>query len=61
MRVLRTPDERFSGLDDFGFVAHYADVPSGDGDLLRVHFLDEGPAGGPTVLLMHGEPSWSFL
>ena len=35
--------------------------PAGDGGTLRVHYLDEGPATAPVVLLMHGEPSWSFL
>ena len=62
MEALRTPDERFASLPDFAFAPHYVDVPSGDGaGTLRVHYLDEGPARGPVVLCMHGEPSWSFL
>jgi haloalkane dehalogenase len=62
MEALRTPDERFASLPDFAFAPHYVDVPSGDGaGSLRVHYLDEGPARGPVVLCMHGEPSWSFL
>ena len=61
MKAVRTPDERFTALPDFPFAAHYTDVPSGDGGTLRVHYLDEGPADGAVVLLMHGEPSWCFL
>ncbi len=65
MDVLRTPDERFADLPDFDFEPHYVEVPVGDEPAdegtLRVHHLDEGPAGAPTVLLMHGEPSWCFL
>ena len=61
METLRTPDERFVDLPDFPFAPHYAEVADGDGGSLRVHFLDEGPADGAPVLLMHGEPSWSFL
>src|SRR5215471_5410492 len=61
MDVLRTPDDRFDGLPDFPFAPHYVDVPDGDGGTLRVHHLDEGPADAAPVLLMHGEPSWSFL
>lgn len=59
MDVLRTPDERFTGLPEFDFDPHYVDVPAGDGSTLRVHHLDEGD--GPVVLLMHGEPTWSYL
>ena len=61
MRILRTPDDRFSDLPDYPFVPHYAEVPDGEGGALRMHFLDEGPAGAAPVLLMHGEPSWSYL
>jgi haloalkane dehalogenase len=61
---LRTPDARFSGLPGYPFEPNYVDVAAGDGSgaQLRVHYLDEGDRGsGETVLLMHGEPSWSYL
>ena len=69
MQVLRTPDDRFVDLPDYPFEPHYADVPDGDGGTLRVHYLDERPdeqpderpVGAGTVLLLHGEPSWSYL
>jgi len=61
METLRTPDERFRGLPGFAFEPHYAEVADPDGGTLRVHYLDEGPADGEVVLLLHGEPSWSFL
>lgn len=60
MDVLRTPDDRFANLPDFPFAPHYVEV-GGGADPLRVHYLDEGPADGEVVLLLHGEPSWSFL
>jgi haloalkane dehalogenase len=62
MQRVRTPDERFEALSDFPFVARYADVadPTG-GESLRMAYLDEGPADGKVVLLLHGEPSWSYL
>jgi haloalkane dehalogenase len=59
MRILRTPDERFAGLPDFPYEPRYADVPDHAGGTLRMAYLDEG--AGPVVLLLHGEPSWSFL
>jgi haloalkane dehalogenase len=62
MEALRTPDERFTALPDFPFAPNYVEVASEPGGTpLRVHYLDEGPAGAPVVLLMHGEPSWSYL
>jgi haloalkane dehalogenase len=61
MDVLRTPDERFEGLAGYTFAPHYAEVPDLDGGTLRMHYLDEGPADGEVVLLLHGEPSWSYL
>ena len=56
MELLRTPDERFANLPDYPFAPHYAEV-----DGVRIHYLDEGSADAAPVLLMHGEPSWSFL
>jgi haloalkane dehalogenase len=61
MESLRTPDERFDSLPDYPFEPHYVTVPDGDGGELRIHHVDEGPPTAPPVLLMHGEPSWSFL
>lgn len=61
MQILRTPDERFIGLPDYPFAPHYVQIADGEGNALRVHYLDEGPRDGQVVLLLHGEPSWSYL
>ncbi len=55
-KILRTPDERFAHLRDFPYTPHYIEVGG-----LRVAYIDEGPRAAPVVLLMHGEPSWSYL
>jgi Predicted hydrolases or acyltransferases (alpha/beta hydrolase superfamily) len=60
MDVLRTPDERFTDLPDYPFVPHHVEIGPGAG-ALRMHYVDEGPAAGPVVLLLHGEPTWSYL
>lgn len=62
MELLRTPDECFADLPDFPWVPRYAEVTAGDGaGPARMAYLDEGPADADVVLLLHGEPSWSFL
>jgi haloalkane dehalogenase len=59
--VVRTPDERFVDLPDYPFAPHYADVVAEDLAPVRMHYLDEGPADGPVALLLHGQPTWSYL
>jgi len=61
MKVLRTPEARFAALPDFPFAPRYIEIAAGDGTSLRMSYVDEGPAEAPTVLMLHGEPSWSFL
>ncbi len=61
MEVLRTPDERFENLPDYPYKPNYLEVPDGEGGVLRLHYLDEGPADGELILLIHGEPTWSYL
>jgi haloalkane dehalogenase len=61
METLRTPDDRFADLEDFAHEPRYAQVPDGDGGSLRMAWVEAGPADGPVVLLLHGEPTWSYL
>ena len=61
MKCVRTPDSRFENLPDYPFAPHYTEVPDGEGGVLRIHHVDEGPPDGEVVLCMHGQPSWSYL
>jgi len=55
---LRSPDYLFEDLPDYPFTANYRTLTSNG---LRMHYVDEGPKNGPVVILLHGEPSWSYL
>jgi len=57
LEFVRTPDNQFTKLPDFPYAPHYVEVGGG----LRMHYIDEGPADGELVLLMHGQPTWSYL
>ena len=61
MKVLRTPEHRFEHLPDFDHEPHYAEVPDGEDGMLRMAYVRSGPDDGPVALLLHGEPTWSFL
>lgn len=56
INYVRTPEERFKNLPNYSFPANYADVGG-----LRMHYIDEGPGDADPILMLHGEPSWSFL
>ena len=62
MKVLRTPDAAFAALPDFPFAPHFCEIrDAATGTPLRIHYIDEGPRDAPVVLMMHGEPTWSYL
>lgn len=61
MDILRTPDSRFAALDGYPFAPHYLDVIAPGAPPVRMHYVDEGPRDGAPVLLLHGEPTWSYL
>ena len=56
MNILKTPEDRFLDLPDYPFAPNYAEIEG-----LRMHYVNEGPVDGDVVLLLHGEPSWSYL
>lgn len=58
--VLRTPDAAFEALSDFPFEPHYVEIQDSELGALRIHYLDEGPADGHTVVLLHGQATWSY-
>ena len=61
MKSLRTPDDRFGALPDFPYPPRYCEVDDQEGGRLRVAWVEDGPADADPVLLLHGEPSWSYL
>jgi len=61
METLRTPEDRFTDLPEFPYSPKYCDVPDQDGGTLRMAFVEDGPAEANPILMLHGEPSWSFL
>jgi haloalkane dehalogenase len=61
MKFLRTDDSYFANLPEYNFTPNYIMVDDTDGGELRVHYIDEGDKTAAPILLMHGEPSWSFL
>ncbi len=61
MDLLRTPESRFAVVTDFPHEPAYAEVPDPDGGTVRMAYYSAGPADGPVVLLLHGEPTWSYL
>jgi haloalkane dehalogenase len=62
MEVLRTAEDRFVGLPGYPFEPRYVEIPGPPGaGTLRMAYIDEGPRHGAPVLLLHGEPTWSFL
>ncbi|MEP3420654.1 MAG: alpha/beta fold hydrolase [Erythrobacter sp.] len=61
MDYLRTPDECFENLADFPFAANYVDVSDAEGGSLRMGYVDEGPRDGPAVVMIHGNPTWSYM
>lgn len=66
MNYLTTPTQRFAGLTDFPFAEHYYPVSAGQASnepqvKLNMHYVDEGPRDAEVVLMLHGEPSWSYL
>ncbi|GGP61050.1 haloalkane dehalogenase [Shewanella saliphila] len=61
MDFLRTDDSCFTHLPDYHFNANYLMVDDAEGGQLRVHYVDEGPKDAAPILLLHGEPTWSFL
>jgi len=61
MQTLRTADEHFTGLPEFPYTPRYCEVSDQDGGTLRLAWVEDGPADADPVLMLHGEPSWSFL
>ena len=61
MKILRTPDDRFINLPGYPFDSNYVEIAETESDGLRIHYVDEGPKNTDPVLLLHGEPSWSYL
>lgn len=61
MKVLRTPDSRFKNLLDYDFEPTYTTIKDEDGTELRFHSVDVGPKDAEPIVLLHGNPTWSYI
>jgi haloalkane dehalogenase len=61
VEILRTPDSCFANLRDYAFEPHYVEIPDLAGGTLRIHYVDEGPRDADPVVMLHGNPTWSYL
>jgi haloalkane dehalogenase len=61
VKTLRTPEDRFAGIPDFPYQPHYCELDDDEGGQLRIAWIETGPAHADPVLMLHGEPTWSFL
>lgn len=61
MKIYRTPDARFENLEGYRFAPHYFEVKDNDGTPIRIHYVDEGPRTAAPIVLIHGNPTWSYL
>lgn len=61
MKTLRTPDSCFDDLHEYPFAPNYVDIPDSEGGKLRVHYVDEGSKDAPPVVMIHGNPTWSYM
>jgi haloalkane dehalogenase len=61
MQTLRTPDEHFADLPEFPYSPRYCEIDDSEGGQLRVAWVEDGPVDADPILMLHGEPSWSFL
>jgi haloalkane dehalogenase len=61
MQTLRTPDDRFENVPEFAYSPRYCEVSDDEGGVLRVAWVQDGPGRADPVLMLHGEPTWSYL
>ena len=61
MDILRTPDSCFDNIKDYSFSPNYCDISVSDNQTARMHYVDENSESDEVFLLLHGEPSWSYL
>lgn len=61
MRILRSPANAIDDVVEYPPEHRYVEVPSGDGQMLRVHLVDAGPPDAPVIVFLHGNPSWSYI
>ena len=61
MQLIKTPDHYFENLEDYPFSPNFIELKDGEGGVLNMHYVDEGPRDGQPVVMIHGNPTWSYM
>ena len=61
MKLRKTPDSRFDNLPNYDFEPHFVTLDDGEGGTLDMHYIEAGPSEGQPVVMVHGNPTWSFM